>query len=201
MSSLFYSNMSRLQHLLFDDFSSNLDGTSSAKDLITNFTKSKSVNKRKQNKSLTMEKDNFVIAFHKYAFNINLVMEVFNTTSSKVEIEMKTLELTKIMWTKDIHYNLIFFKKSFCLGAPKRDASPLLIAWSWQRNFRILKCQRETCFYWRWCLESRGMPSKYIIVSCRFNTRPFPRFHGEYWKSSKHFLRLVASVHFYVFIW
>jgi hypothetical protein len=89
--------MSRLQHLLFDDFSSNLDGTSSAKDLITNFTKSKSVNKRKQNKSLTMEKDNFVIAFHKYAFNINLVMEVFNTTSSKVEIEMKTLELTKIM--------------------------------------------------------------------------------------------------------
>ena len=40
MSNLFFGNSSRLQHLLFDDFPSSFDGTSSAKDFIINSIKS-----------------------------------------------------------------------------------------------------------------------------------------------------------------
>jgi hypothetical protein len=37
-----------------------------------------------------------MIAFHKYAFNIKMGMEVLNTTYSEVELEMKSLELIKV---------------------------------------------------------------------------------------------------------
>jgi hypothetical protein len=47
LPSLFSGNSLRLRHLLFDDVASNFDGKSPAKDLIINFIKSKSVNKRK----------------------------------------------------------------------------------------------------------------------------------------------------------
>jgi hypothetical protein len=92
MSNLFSGNSSRLQHLLFNDVASSFDGTSSAKDFIINSIKSKSVDKRKQDRSLTLEQENFLINFHNYALNIKLGMEVFNTTTSKVELEMKRLE-------------------------------------------------------------------------------------------------------------
>ena len=97
MSNLFSGNSSRLQHLLFDDVASSYDGTSSAKDFIINSIKSRSVDKRKQDRSLTLEQENFLINFHKYAFNIKLGMEVFNTTTSEVELEMKSLELIKVI--------------------------------------------------------------------------------------------------------
>jgi len=93
MSSLFSGNSSRLQHLLFDDLASSFAGTSFAKDFIINYIKSKRVDKRKQDRTLTLEQENFLIAFHKYAFNIKLGMEVFNSTTSEEEIEMKSLEL------------------------------------------------------------------------------------------------------------
>ena len=96
MSNLFSGNSSRLQHLLFDDVASSYDGTSSAKDFIINSIKSRSVDKRKQDRSLTLEQENFLMNFHKYAFNIKLGMEVFNTTTSEVELEMKSLELIKV---------------------------------------------------------------------------------------------------------
>ena len=88
MSSLFSDNSSRLQHLLFDDVASSFDGTSSAKDFIIISIKSKSVDNRKQDRTLTLEQKNFLIAFHKYAFNIKLGMEVFNSTTSEEELEM-----------------------------------------------------------------------------------------------------------------
>ena len=76
MSNLFSGNSSRLiQHLLFDDVASSFDGTRSAKDFIINSRKSKSVEKRKQDRSLTLEQENFLINFHTYAFNIKLGME------------------------------------------------------------------------------------------------------------------------------
>jgi hypothetical protein len=97
MSNLFSGNSSRLQHLLFDDVASSYDGTSSAKDFIINSIKSRSVDKRKQDRSLTLEQENFLMNFHKYAFKIKLGMEVFNTTSSEVELEMESLELIKVI--------------------------------------------------------------------------------------------------------
>jgi hypothetical protein len=93
MFSIFSGNSSRLQHLLFDDVASSFDETSSPKDFIINSIKSKSEDKRKQDRALTLEQENFLIAFHKYAFNIKLGMEVFNSTTSEEEIEMKSLEL------------------------------------------------------------------------------------------------------------
>ena len=54
--------------------------------------KSESFDKRKQDKPLTFEQENFLINSHKYAFNIKLGMEVFNTTTSELELEMKSLE-------------------------------------------------------------------------------------------------------------
>jgi hypothetical protein len=97
MSNLFSGNSSRLQHLLFDDVASSFDGTSPAKDFIINSMKSKSVDKRKQDRSLTLEQvENFLINFHKYAFNIKLGMENFNTTTSEVELEMNSLELINV---------------------------------------------------------------------------------------------------------
>ena len=97
MSQLFFGNTSRLQHLLFDDVASSFDGTSSAKDFIINTIKSKSIDKRKQDRSLTLEQENFLIIFHKYAFNIKLGMDVFNTTTAEVELEIKSLELIKVI--------------------------------------------------------------------------------------------------------
>ena len=97
MSSLFSGNSSRLQHLLFDDVASNIDGISYAKDFIINSIKSKSVDKRKQNRTLTLQRENFLIAFHKYAFNIKLGMKVLNSTTSEEEIEMKSLELIRVI--------------------------------------------------------------------------------------------------------
>jgi hypothetical protein len=35
--------------------------------------------------------------FHKYAFKIKLGMEVFNTTTSEVELEIESLELIKVI--------------------------------------------------------------------------------------------------------
>ncbi len=81
---------------MFDDVASSYDGTSSAKDFTINSIKSRSVDKRKQDRSLNLEQDNFLINFHKYAFNIKLGMEAFNTTTSEVEHEMKSLELIKV---------------------------------------------------------------------------------------------------------
>jgi len=85
MSNLFSDNSSRLQFFY----------TSSAKDFIIRSIKSRSVDKRKQDRSLTLEQENFLMKFHKYAFNIKLGMEVFNTTTSEVELDMKSLELNK----------------------------------------------------------------------------------------------------------
>ena len=95
MSNLFSGYSPRLQHLLFDDVASIFDGASSAKDFIINSMKCKSVDKRKQDRSLTLEQENFLINFQKYAFSIKLGMEVFNTTIFEVELEMKSLELRK----------------------------------------------------------------------------------------------------------
>jgi hypothetical protein len=97
MSSLFSGNSSRLQHLLFDDVASSFDETISAKDFIIKSIKSESVDKRKQDRSLNLEQENFLIHFHKYAFNIKLGMEVFNKTTSEVELEIKRLELIKVI--------------------------------------------------------------------------------------------------------
>jgi hypothetical protein len=90
---MFSGNSSRLQYLLFDDVASSFDGTSSTKEFVISSIKSKRVDKRKQDRTLTIEQENFLIAFHKYAFNIKLGMEVFNSTTSEEEIEMKSLEL------------------------------------------------------------------------------------------------------------
>ena len=97
MSSLFSGNSSRLQHKLFDDLTQNYDGTVSAKDFILNSIKRTSVNKHKQEISLTLEQENFVLEFHKYAFNIKLGMEVFNISSTNVETEMTSLEVIKVI--------------------------------------------------------------------------------------------------------
>jgi hypothetical protein len=97
MSSLFSGNSPRLPHLLCDDVASSFDGTNSAKDFISNSIKSKIIDKRKEDRLLTLEQENFMIDFHKYAFNIKLEMEVFNTTTSEVELEMKSLELIKLI--------------------------------------------------------------------------------------------------------
>jgi hypothetical protein len=97
MSSLFSGNSSRLKHLLSGDVASSFDRTSSAKDFIINSIKSRSADKRKQSRSLFPEQANFLIDFQKYAFNIKLGMEVFIMTTSKVELEMKSLELIKVI--------------------------------------------------------------------------------------------------------
>ncbi len=82
---------------MFDDVALSYDGTSSAKDFIINSIKYRSVDKRKQDRSLTLEQENFLMNFHKYVFKIKLGMEVFNTTSSEVELEMESLELIKVI--------------------------------------------------------------------------------------------------------
>jgi hypothetical protein len=92
MSSLYFSNSSRLQLLLVDDVASSFDGTSSAKDSIFSYIKSKSVDNRGQDRLLNLEQENFLIAFHKYAFNIKLCVEVFNSATSEVKLEIKSLE-------------------------------------------------------------------------------------------------------------
>ena len=97
MSRLFSGNSPRLQHKLFDDVTEKYDGTASSKDFILNSIKSRSVDKKNQDKSLTLEQENFVVEFHKYAFNIKLGMEVFNTTTSEVEIEMRSLGVIKVI--------------------------------------------------------------------------------------------------------
>ncbi len=97
MSSLFSGNQSRLQHRLFDDLTHTYDGTVSAKNFILNSTKQTSVNKNKQEICLNLEQENFVLEFHKYAFNIKLGMEVFNISSANVEIEMSSLEVIKVI--------------------------------------------------------------------------------------------------------
>ena len=97
MSSVFSGDSSRLQHFLFADVASSFYGTSFAKDFIINSIKSKSVDKRKQDRTLILEQENFLIAFHKYAFNIKLRIEVFNSTTFEEEIEMKSLELIMVI--------------------------------------------------------------------------------------------------------
>jgi hypothetical protein len=113
-------------------------------------------------------------------------MEVFTTTSSEVEIEMKSLALIRVIWTKEIPFNFLWQKIInifYCLGAPKRESSPLFISWMWKRIVRDLYGSREICFYyWNWGLESWGMSSEILIVACRCDTRSFPRFNGEYKK-------------------
>jgi hypothetical protein len=56
-----------------------------------------SVDKKKQGRFFTLEQENFVLEFHKYAFNIKLGMEVFNTTTSEFEIEMRSLGVIKVI--------------------------------------------------------------------------------------------------------
>ena len=97
MSSLFSGNSSRLQHKLFDDLTHNFDGTVSAKNFILKSIKKTSVKKNKQEINLTLEQENFVLEFHKYAFNIKLGMEVFNISSTNVEIEMTSLNVIKVI--------------------------------------------------------------------------------------------------------
>ncbi len=97
MSSLFSGNSSRLQHKLFDDLTHNYDGTIFAKEFILNSIKKTTINKNKQEISLTLEQENFVLEFRKYAFNIKLGMEVFNISSTNVEIEMTSLNIIKVI--------------------------------------------------------------------------------------------------------
>ena len=96
MSSLFSGNQSRLQHKLFDDLTQTYDGTVSAKNFILNSLKQTSVNKNKQEICLNLEQENFILEFHKYAFNIKLGMEIFNISSANVEIEMSSLDVIKV---------------------------------------------------------------------------------------------------------
>ncbi len=93
MSSLFSGNSSRLQHKLFHNLTHNYDGTVSSKDFILNSIKKTSFNKNKQEISLNLEQKNFVLEFHEYAFNIKLGKEVFNISSTNVEIEMTSLNV------------------------------------------------------------------------------------------------------------
>ena len=97
MSSLFSGHQSRLQHKLFDDLTRTYDGTVSAKNFILNSLKQTSVNKNKQEICLNLEQENFVLEFHKYAFNIKLGMEVLNISSANVEIEMSSLDVIKVI--------------------------------------------------------------------------------------------------------
>ena len=83
--------------MLFDDLASCFDEISSAKDFVINYIKSQSVDKRKQDRTLNLEQENFLIAFHKYTFNIKLGMKGLNSTTSEEEIEMKSLELIKVI--------------------------------------------------------------------------------------------------------
>jgi hypothetical protein len=69
----------------------------SATDFILNSIKKTSVNKNKQEIRLTLEQENFVLEFHKYAFNIKLGMEVFNISYTNVEIEMTSLNVIKVI--------------------------------------------------------------------------------------------------------
>ncbi len=96
MSRLFSGNSSRLQHKLFDDIIVKYDGTVSAKVFILKSMKVASVDKNNTDTSLTLEQESFVLEFHKYDFNIKLGIEVFNTTTSEVEIEMSNFEVIKI---------------------------------------------------------------------------------------------------------
>ncbi len=59
MSSLFSGNSSKRQHLLFDDVGSRFDETSSTKYFLINSIKSKSIDKRKQDRTFTLEQENF----------------------------------------------------------------------------------------------------------------------------------------------
>ena len=97
MSRLFSGNSSRLQHKFFDDITDQHDGTMSAKDFILNSMKLSSVDKKKQDRSLSLEQENFVLEFHKYSFIIKLGMEVFNTTTSEFEIEMMSLRVINVI--------------------------------------------------------------------------------------------------------
>ncbi len=56
-----------------------------------------SVDKKKQDRSLSLEQENFVLEFHKYAFIIKLGMKVFNTTTSEFEIEMTRMGVIKVI--------------------------------------------------------------------------------------------------------
>jgi hypothetical protein len=51
--------LSKRQHLLFDDVGSRFDEKSSTKYFIINSIKSKSIDKRKQDRTFTLEQENF----------------------------------------------------------------------------------------------------------------------------------------------
>jgi hypothetical protein len=55
MSELFSGNSSKLQHKLFDDITDKYVGTMSAKDFILNSMKLTSVDKKKKDRSLSLE--------------------------------------------------------------------------------------------------------------------------------------------------
>ena len=59
MSSLFSGNSSKRRHLLFDDVASSFDETSFPTYFIINSIKSRSVVKRKQDRTFTLEQENF----------------------------------------------------------------------------------------------------------------------------------------------
>jgi len=113
MSRLFYGNSSRFQHIiLFDDITIKYDGTVFAKDFILKSMKFTSVDINKQDRSLTLDQENFVLEFHKYAFNIKLGIAGFNTTTSEVEIELSRFEVIKVI-RFELLYESIKYKQNF----------------------------------------------------------------------------------------
>ncbi len=137
MSELFSGNSSRLQHKLFDDITDKYDGTMSAKDFILNSMKLTSVEKKKQDRSLSLEQENFVLKFHKYSFNIKLGMEVFNTTTSEFELEMMSKGVIKVIRFEILNATSIILICVFFNTQELR--SEIFVSFSWQEDDEVKK--------------------------------------------------------------
>ena len=95
---LFSGNSSRLQHSLFNDLTSSFDPDANVgvKQLILDFVRKTSTNKKKEILNLSREQLNFVFEFHKYAFNIKLGMELLDVGTSENVIKMKSKQIIKV---------------------------------------------------------------------------------------------------------
>ena len=97
VSHFFSGNASRLHHVLFTDVTEKYNGVKTPIDLVRDHIQQNNKDKRGKVKGcLTIEQENILIEFHKFAFVTKLGIEVLKSSTSSNAISMKSKILIEV---------------------------------------------------------------------------------------------------------
>ena len=97
VSHLFSGNASRLHHVLFNDVTEKYNGVKTPIDLVRDHIQQNNKDKRGKVKGcLTIEQENILIEYHKFAFVTKLGIEVLKSSTSSTAISMKSKTLMEV---------------------------------------------------------------------------------------------------------